>query len=238
MGLILKALSGPVEGQTFPVVEEMIIGRADATINLNDAKVSSVHARITGTDGAWRVLDNNSKNGVRDAQGERIESLELKPGVVFHIGTSTFEVAEAPAQADPGFVEVPKKAKKQARFWHELLAEFLERNLDKFKNNETHLAPLEPGLILEFVRGVQVNSKWILGFGPRRIGSASLDLPIWESDAPDVCFEIHPSPQGLLFKTDHPETVHLNGRGVDSEVLRMGDTIQINETLIEVDFVE
>ncbi|MBX3020506.1 MAG: FHA domain-containing protein [Bdellovibrionales bacterium] len=242
MGLILKAFSGPLQGQSFAVRGEMIIGRQDATINLNDPKVSSVHARITNADGPWRVLDNNSKNGVRNAQGDRIDSLELVAGAIFHIGESGFEVAEAPetpkaAGADPGFVEA-KKEKKKARYWHEILWQFLETNAAKFKNKESALAPLEPGLILEFVRGVQTNSKWILGYGPRRIGPVALDLPIWEPGAPEVCFEIHPTPQGLLFKTQHPQIVKLNGQEIDNELLRMGDTIKINETLIEVDFVE
>jgi hypothetical protein len=88
------------------------------------------------------------------------------------------------------------------------------------------------------VRGVQANSKWVLGFGPRKIGASSLDLPIWEPGAPAVCFEILPSSDGLIFKTAHPDIVLLNGAGVDSEVLRLGDTIRIMDTIIEVDFTE
>lgn len=245
MGLILKAFSGPLQGQTFPIDGEMIIGRQDATINLNDPKVSSVHARITNAGGAYRVLDNNSKNGVRNAAGERIDGMDLKPGAVFHIGDSGFEVSEvaeearpAAASGDPGFVPKKPKKKKAPRYWHDVLAEFLETNSERFTDEEIPVAPLEPALILEFVRGVQVNFKWILGYGPRRVGPASLDLPIWEPGAPPVCFEIHPTPQGLMFKTAHPHIVQLNGQEIDNEVLRMGDTIKINETLIEVDFVE
>jgi len=244
MGLILKITGGPLDGQTFPVNDEMIIGRQGATINLNDPKVSSQHARISNAGGSWQVLDNNSKNGLRDAQGERIDSAELKAGVTFHIGESAFEVIElsepkADPNADPGFVPVKKKAKKNPpRPWNEILTEFVDANTAKFSDREKVLLPLDPGLILEFVRGVQVNAKWILGFGPRQIGPACLDLPIWEPGAPEICFEIHPTDKGLLFRTHHPKLVQLNGQEIDNKVLRMGDTIQINETLIEVDFVE
>jgi hypothetical protein len=247
MGLILKVKTGPLEGQSFPIEGEMIIGRQDATINLSDPKVSSVHARITQADGRWLILDNNSKNGVRDVNGERVESLQLKAGTVFAVGDSTFaveETAEANAgaggfqeRAAPAEVPVPKK-KKKPRYWNDVLAEFLEKHADGFKDEPIPMAPLEPALILEFVRGVQVNFKWILGFGPRKIGTVSLDLPIWEPGAPEVCFEIHPSPGGIIFKTSHSGIVQLNGQEIDNEVLRMGDTIKINETLIEVDFVE
>lgn len=243
MGLILKANSGPLDGQTFPLNGEIIIGRQNADINLSDPKVSSAHARIVKTDGGFEVLDNGSKNGLRDAAGERIESLELKRGAIFAIGDTTFEVLESPKAARAEAVQplaeaVVPKVKKPPRYWHDVLAEFMEKRLDKFEDKPTSMRPLDPALILEFVRGVQVNSKWILGFGPRRIGAASLDLPIWEPNAPAVCFEISPSPEGLVFSTEHPALVQLNGREIDKEVLRMGDTIKIMETLIEVDFAE
>jgi len=85
---------------------------------------------------------------------------------------------------------------------------------------------------------VQVNSKWTLGYGPRKVGPSVLDLPIWEPGAPAVCFELVPSGEGVVFKTNHPELVRINGEGLDSRVLHVGDTIRINETIIEVDFAE
>src|SRR5581483_10992406 len=81
----------------------------------------------------------------------------------------------------------PPKAK---RYWHELLAEFMEKNGDTFTDKPmTPLAPLDPALVLDFVRGMQAPQQWILGYGPRKIGGASLDLPIWEPGAPADCFE-------------------------------------------------
>jgi pSer/pThr/pTyr-binding forkhead associated (FHA) protein len=132
----------------------------------------------------------------------------------------------------------PAPPPKPQRYWHEVLAEFVGENLKEFSDQTKPLAPLDPALVLEFSRGLQVNSRWILGYGPRLIGSNSLDLPIWEPGAPAVCFEVSPSPDGILFKTSHPDIVRVNGERVDSKVLHVGDTIQINETLIEVDFSE
>lgn len=242
MGLILKVKSGPLSGQSLAVKEDMVFGRQNATVNLNDPRVSSAHARVTLAGGRWLLVDNESKNGIRDDAGERVDKLVLKDGIAFMIGDSQFEVMEVPDEAledAPRAVDArPAKSGKKPRYWNDVLAEFLEKHGDAFKDEVIPVAPLEPALILEFTRGVQVNSKWILGFGPRKIGISSLDLPIWEPGAPGVCFEIHPSNDGLIFKTSHPDVVRLNGQQVDRDVLRMGDTIKILDTLIEVDFVE
>ncbi len=234
MSLAIKALTGPVKDQIFPLIEGLTVGRQGAGIALNDGKVSSLHARFVRHEmGNWTIEDNNSKNGVR-VDGEKVASLDLVVGALFMIGDTQFVVVELSAEP---VVDIPKPAKKQ-RYWYDVLAEYLDKNKDEFEDKPKGLSVLEPALVLEFVRGVQATSKWVLGFGPRKVGAASLDLPIWEPGAPAVCFEILPSSDGLVFKTAHPDIVLLNGAGVDSEVLRMGDTIRIMDTIIEVDFTE
>lgn len=248
MSLVLKAVSGPLKDQIFPLTNGLTIGRKGAGIALDDQKVSSRHARIVQRPtGMWVLEDTNSKNGLR--QGiNKVPLIELKDGTSFWIGDSEFRVSTLTAPKEPKAAEPeddaeqppvakPKPAKKQ-RFWHELMGEFLDEHAKSFKDNVRPVSPLEPALILDFVRGSQTSSKWVLGFGPRKVGAASVDLPIWEPGAPAVCFEVLPSADGLLFKTAHPDIVLLNGESVDSQVLRMGDTIRILDTTIEVDFAE
>jgi len=230
MNLALKALSGPRKDEVFTLEDGMTIGRQGAGITLDDQKISSIHARIVKKGEDWVLEDNNSKNGIR-RNGEKIGSLILVPGVSFYIGDTEFEVTSARPKVKP------KPTKKQ-RYWHEVLSDFVRDNTAAFSDKPRPVSPLEPALVLEFVRGTQVNSKWTLGFGPRKIGASSLDLPIWEPGAPATCFEIVPTPDGLVFKTSRPDIVLLNGEAVDSQVLRMGDTIRILDTLIEVDFAE
>ena len=88
----------------------MVIGRQDAAINLNDPRVSSVHARvIREPDGRFRLRDNESKNGIRDSAGQKVAALELKPGLRFGIGESQFEVlAPEPAHAPRGRTSSPR----------------------------------------------------------------------------------------------------------------------------------
>jgi hypothetical protein len=235
MELMLKAGEGPLKDQVFTLSNGLTIGRAGTDITIPDGRVSTLHARVAlGEEGQLLLIDNQSKNGVR-VNGERTDILELKPGVEFYIGDQFFRVEEAVPTKKR---ERPKRSQKQRVYWHEALAEFLHTHSKSFKDRTVEFELLEPALVLEFVRGVQVNCKWVLGYGPRKIGAASLDLPIWEPGAPHVCFEVKPTADGLLFQTKHPEVVRLSDQSVDSQVLRVGDTIKINDTIIEVDFVE
>lgn len=230
MILVLKALSGPRKDEKFTLTDGMTVGRTGAGITLDDPKISGLHARIVKKGEDWTIEDAGSKNGIR-VNTEKVDGVNLVPGVKFWIGDTEFEVREVKPKPKP------KPTKKQ-RYWHEVLSDFVRDNNSAFSDKPRPVSPLEPALILEFVRGTQVNSKWVLGFGPRKIGAASLDLPIWEPGAPPTCFEIVPTPNGLVFKTSRPDIVLLNGEAVDSGVLRVGDTIRILDTMIEVDFTE
>lgn len=249
MNIALKVVAGPLKDKVFPLTKPLTIGR-QGDITLEDPMVSGVHARLENDPArGWILYDNDSKNGVR--VGERkVKSVSLKPGMTFHIGDHAFLVMaedegtvvrpqpKPTAHADVPMAAPAPKPKKRQKYWYEALASFLKTNKDAFKDSTRPLAPLEPAVILEFVRGVQMNSKWILGYGPRKLGAASIDLPIWEPGAPEICFEIQPTADGILFRTEHPDMVLLNNEAVDSRLLHVGDTIAIHETLIEVDFTE
>lgn len=236
MSLALKVIAGPLKDQIIPIDKPVTLGR-QGDIVLEDPIVSGIHAHIEkSTSGRWTITDNESKNGIR-VNEIRVKSLTLRHGVIFYIGESGFEVFSPEAGASPG-AEAPAKAVKKQKLWYEALAEFLSKSKKSFKDRAVPLAPLEPALVLEFVRGVQMNAKWVIGYGPRKLGAASIDLPIWEPNAPEVCFEIRPSAEGILFSTDHPHVVKLNHQSVDKKVLNVGDTITVHDTMIEVDFTE
>lgn len=230
MGLAIRTLGEAEKNHVFPLKDGLTLGRQGASVQLDDPRVSTLHAKIQQKEaGGFVLVDMGSKNGVRSGN-LKVDQLELVPGTTFYLGDSGFEVIDL----------TPKKAAKPAkkqRYWHEILNEYVADEISpSVEDRLKPTYPLDPGLVLDFVRGAQANTRWILGFGPRKIGASSLDLPIWEPGAPAVCFEIIPSNDGLLFRTAHPELVRLNGESVDSEVLRMGDTILIKDTVIEVDF--
>lgn len=244
MNIALRVLSGPLEKQKIPIDKPLSIGR-QGDIVLDDPKVSGIHAHIErSSSGKWVIKDNESKNGIR-VNEERIKAFSLKPGMVFHIGDSSFEVVDldqkreqATDQPKTKKESAPARPKKKHKYWYEALADFLLKNKSVFKDRAVPLTTLDPAVVLEFVRGPQMNSRWVLGYGPRKLGANCIDLPIYEPKAPEVCFELRPSADGIVFKTDHPDVVLLNNEKMDIRVLRVGDTISIFDTLIEVDFTE
>lgn len=118
--------------------------------------------------------------------------------------------------------------------WDEALEEYSESLTQEVKNLPLPVAALTPAVELKFFRGLQVETTWTLGYGPRKIGASSYELPIFEPGAPDTCFEILPDEKGPRFQTDHPRQVFLNGQPVSSEILKDGDVVSFNETFIEV----
>jgi pSer/pThr/pTyr-binding forkhead associated (FHA) protein len=235
MSLALKLTSGPMKEESFPLRNAMTIGRVGADISLNDPKVSTVHARIVQNDkGEWLLRDNSSKNGLR-VDGEKVTEVVLTEGMTFLVADIEFKVV--PYSGLDIEIAIPAPAKKQ-KTWYQILSQLVDAHMKGLKDENLPIVPMEPAVVLDFLRGSQVSSRWVLGYGPREIGSTCPDLPIWEPGAPEVCFELIPEPDGVYFRTKHPEVVRLNGSAVDRQVLRVGDTIQIHDTVIEVDFSE
>lgn len=266
MALKLKALSGPVKGQEFLVKTGLRIGRTKGEILLDDGKVSSLHAFLTEEGDDFVLNDNGSKNGIRVGD-ERVSFLTLKPGAVFQIGRSGFEVVlDEPATrvsvAQPAKVEPPaviaqpapepppakaaaplkvepvEPAVPEGRKWNDILADLALDAAGKIKDQPKAVVALIPAVRLTFIGGVQAETRWTLGYGPRRAGAASIDLPIFESGAPEICFEIIPAPEGVTFRTNHPKQVTLNGKETRVGPLKEGDLITVGQTRIEVELIK
>jgi hypothetical protein len=93
-------------------------------------------------------------------------------------------------------------------------------------------------LKLKFIKGVQAGTEWTIGYGPRSVGTASVDLTLEDVALPGVCFRLEPQHRGVLFKNETAREVRLNGKWVVSELLRHGDVIEIVNTQIQVVFDE
>lgn len=96
------------------------------------------------------------------------------------------------------------------------------------------IVALERPITLSFFRGIQADTDWVLGYGPRKIGAQALDCNIMEPGAPGVCFEIIPTPKGTLFHTNHSQIVLYNGKSVQSQVVKSDDVISIVNTHIRI----
>src|SRR5215510_13943475 len=87
----LVATSGPLQGQTLPLVgSEFSLGRSDtATYMIDHKSVSRLHCVFVNEGGTFKVRDNGSTNGTL-VNGVRVEERMLQHGDSVTVGSSTF----------------------------------------------------------------------------------------------------------------------------------------------------
>jgi hypothetical protein len=108
---------GPANGQELPVDSELVLGRENADLTIDDTQLSRQHARIKPVDGVLEIEDLGSLNGTW-VNGNRIpESTRLSPGDVVKIGTTVIEVladpAPEPVEEEPEPDPSPKQPKDE-----------------------------------------------------------------------------------------------------------------------------
>jgi serine protease Do len=83
--------SGSLTGQRYPVRTELLIGRRDADLLLDDPQVSRSHAVVRMVNGALEIEDLHSANGTF-VNGSRIDGTQrLRPGDAITIGPIALE---------------------------------------------------------------------------------------------------------------------------------------------------
>ncbi len=102
--LVVK--SGPRAGDEFPLESELIIGRDQAAVTLDDDQVSRRHARLEAAGGEATIEDLDSTNGTW-LNGSRLEAGSVRvllPGDEIRVGKTILAVEYTPGQtviADP-----------------------------------------------------------------------------------------------------------------------------------------
>src|SRR3954470_21161154 len=90
--LTLEVTSGPAAGQSIELADELVIGREDAGLVIDDPEISRRHARVTPVDGGVMVEDLGSTNGTF-VNGERAsEPVTLKESGIIRLGTTEVAV--------------------------------------------------------------------------------------------------------------------------------------------------
>ena len=244
MQLQLLIRSGSASGQVFNVKAGVIIGRASsADISFSDSKLSGRHAKIElDKEGHFLLTDLGSTNGLR-LENRRVNQVRLTPGLVFRAGNTVLEVIVAREQPTPEVPAAnlppeppPPAPKRKDSSWDEYLADFAKRAQAKVQNRSAPLAPFDPLLVLTVVRGLQVGTQWVLGYGPREVGHDTLEFHIM--DSPSLAFRVSPRGDLAFYETPHPKQVRLNGSSTSTEMLHAGDEIQISNTIIKVSYKE
>ena len=88
----LVFLSGPRAGDEFEVTNDVVVGREEVDVEIEDSGVSRQHARFRRTDDGLEVTDLESTNGTF-VNGDRItETRSLESGDFVTFGETTLEV--------------------------------------------------------------------------------------------------------------------------------------------------
>jgi hypothetical protein len=94
----LYILSGPDLGRSVEVQDGATLGRAvECSVHLRDASVSRHHARLERSAEGWRIVDTESRNGVR-VRGERVTAAALLDGMEFRVGEVDLRFRLAPGE--------------------------------------------------------------------------------------------------------------------------------------------
>jgi hypothetical protein len=97
----LVITSGQLEGRRIEVSRELVIGRENVDVEIEDAELSRRHVAVRPTEGGLEVEDLGSRNGTR-VDGTRIDGpTRIRHGAVLSVGVTTFTVDAPPAEAAP-----------------------------------------------------------------------------------------------------------------------------------------
>lgn len=229
MVTFIEIVDGPNEGSRFKVEEGLTLGRSKADIIIKDPKVSSTHAQfaIDGK-GQYVLVDLDSSNGLHIA-GRRVKKVALLSGVIFEVGRTQFQVVTVEEEVAIDFSRLIT--------WRSIVKDKLQDLEESESHSPSLLQSFSPALKLSFIQGIQADEEIILGYGPRRAGSDSLDIELLDEEAPKEAFELHPGPGMVEIKIKAIGRVTLNNKSVDAEMLKDGDLISVGNTLIKVTYL-
>lgn len=214
---VLKALTGPVKGQVFPVKNGLKIGRAlkKGRIVLKDQMVSNLHAEIqVYPNGKIMIVDKDSKNKIIMNKQATVKSI-LEKGSRFQIGKTEFEM---------DFIQTPEEA----------VSAVIRKYSKGIQDQPISLKPFLQSIEITFLAGIQKGKKHHLTYGPRFFGSRSVDFPLFEKKAPDKAFALVPEKLDTFFVTSQESVVRLNGKKIKKAVIKSGDRILIGNSILQI----
>ena len=233
----MKPLIFTLGEQILEVKEGLRLGR-QGDLKVEDEKASRIHAVVKKINNFMYLEDNNSKNDIY-IDGQRVPSVRLKPGMSIFIGNAEIRVSAedentpTPISAQPPAGEEKKRWQEVVRYWGQTML-----NSGLVDQDCPEFMPFPQVVQLEFIRGLQADTLWTLGFGPRTIGSTSYDLQTLDPQSPEECFQLSVKDRQIVFETKYPRQVLLNGQSKSSDILKDGDQIVFGDTLIEVRLTE
>lgn len=237
MALFLEIASGERTGTRALIKDGFIIGRRQGHLTIEDSKVSGQHAKIEERAGGeiW-LVDLGSQNAIRDAENKKVTELRLAEGTRFTLGRTAFQVVGGEANQISEELQTSAMAVTVTRTYWDTLKELVLRAESQGDFQDREITPFFRILRLRFTRGLQTGTEWSIGYGPRTVGTATVDLHLEDPGLPPICFRLLPDAEGVRFVNATDRVVHLNGKWVEEGLLQNGDVIDIVNTQLQVVF--
>lgn len=113
---VLRGISGPVFGRSYPVIGPTTIGRApECTLRIDEEGISRLHARLLPHATGLRLEDAGSTNGCY-VNGTRVESAQVLGGDEIMLDTLRFQLIVM-GQRSPAAIPVTPPARPVPRRW-------------------------------------------------------------------------------------------------------------------------
>lgn len=225
MSLKLRVKEGASRGAEVVLMDGLEIGRDSLHFPLADLKISAKHGVFRQeANGQWAFIDLGSKNGTF-LEGKRVSRVDLIPGTVFRVGETILEILTPQAPA------INKKT------WNEILEDaFLEARV-RVEDQQSLMLPFFRPLRIQITSGPQIDTSWIMAFGPRYVGQSSEDFPIYLDAAPEICFEVVPHSQGVKIINHADNYVFFNDSRFREQNVLPGDRIKLGSIEMVLDYL-
>lgn len=218
MGLNIRILSGKRKGEEFKLKAGITIGRKSADLLIRDSKMSSLHAAVVEKEGQLYLVDQGSRNKISTSTGA-VDELHLEDGASFTLGDTEFEIF---------YVQT-------GDVWEEKLSDYLKQIEKGAKNRAQEIHSFGSLVNLEVISGPDRGKKFVLGYGPRKAGKESLDLPLQEHFEKSELFCVLEKKKRLLLNSKYPDLLSINQKSIAAEEeIHDGDLISFGKTQIRV----
>ena len=225
MSLKLRVKQGLRIGAEIEITDGLEISRESALFPLGDNKISGHHGVFRlEADGRWSFIDLGSKNGTFLGT-ERVDRVPLESGVNFRVGDTILEVLGEVKEAE------------NKKTWAQILEDAFEKAQRSLEDKEETLTPFFRPLKMEVLSGPQIDTSWIVAFGPRFVGQGSEDFPIYLDGAPEICFEVAPHSQGVKIINHAEHYVFYNDSRFREQNVLPGDRLKLGSMEILLEFL-
>lgn len=227
MSLKLRVKEGASRGTEIEITEGLEIGRESTTLPLADFKISAKHGVFRQeADGQWAFYDLNSKNGTF-LDGKKVLKVPLNPGTVFRVGETILEVLTPQVSVAP----------QNKKTWYQILEEAFLKARGTIEDEPNLLLPFYRPLRLQITSGPQIDTSWIMAYGPRYVGQGSEDFPIYLEGAPEICFEVVPHSQGVKVINHADNYVFFNDSRFKEQNVLPGDRLKLGSIEMVLDYL-